>query len=201
MSNSRGSLTVMASRSWRIDSRPSAGLQSSARKSEITAMKPRRLAERADPVERAGEVGAAHALRRRAARRASTGSARTWFEPLRGGITWIDGPATSTAPSRFWLRAVRNPTHGRGGHRRLRLVVGDRAELHRRRRVDDQPGGEVAVGDLLAHVGLVRAGRDVPVDAAHVVARLVLARLARLGAVARCQIPGGCRGGRRRGGR
>ncbi len=38
------------------------------------------------------------------------------------------------------------------------LSLADRAELHGGRHVDDQPGGEVAVGDLLAYVCLaVRA--------------------------------------------
>ncbi len=62
---------------------------------------------------------------------------------------------------------------GRRGNGDLGLVVGGGAELHRRRHVDDEPGGQVPVGDLLANVCLAGARRDVPVDAAHVVARLV----------------------------
>ena len=51
--------------------------------------------------------------------------------------------------------------------------------------VDDQPALELAVGDRLAEVGARRAGGDVPVDVADVVARLVHAGLTGLGAVTR----------------
>ena len=111
--------------------------------------------------------------------------ARTWSRPKRGGITLMCGPATSTAPRRFWLRAVRKPTHAAAARATCAFSSGGRAEAHRRRDVDDEPGLEVAVGDLVADVGLAGAGRDVPVDAADVVARLVQPRLAGLAAVTR----------------
>ena len=60
-----------------------------------------------------------------------------------------------------------------------------RSEMHRRGDVDDHPRLEVAIGDLVAHVQLAGSRRDVPVDAANIVARLVRARFARLAAVAR----------------
>ena len=55
------------------------------------------------------------------------------------------------------------------------------AELHRGRAVDQEPRREGSLGDMHAHVRLVRTGRREPVDLAHVVARLVGTHLGELG--------------------
>ena len=56
------------------------------------------------------------------------------------------------------------------------------AEPHGRGDVEQHPRGERPLGDVHAHLHLVRAGRGVPVDPADVVARLPLADLRELGA-------------------
>ena len=62
-----------------------------------------------------------------------------------------------------------------GEHQLLRAL--GRAERHRRRAVEQQPRGELAVGEVLPHVRRGGARGDVPVDVAHVVAGLVLAQV------------------------
>jgi len=47
------------------------------------------------------------------------------------------------------------------------------AEGHRRRCVEHEPGNEHPLGELDADVCLPRARRDVPLDAADVIARLI----------------------------
>jgi len=64
------------------------------------------------------------------------------------------------------------------------LAAGGRPEPHGRRGVQHQPGGDLALLDVLAHVRLVGAGGDVPVDVPDVVAGLVLAQVGDVGAVA-----------------
>ena len=121
-----------------------------------------------------------------------------------GGIRYgaQDGPdVVATEPRRCYpqMRAGNEDgaepvlvARGQEAHRRsgcqcdLRLGAVLRAEMHRRRQVDHHPGLEVAVGDLVAHVELARACRDVPIDAANIVARLIGARFARLAAVPGC---------------
>ena len=112
-------------------------------------------------------------------------TARTWFDPERGGITWIDGPATSTAPSRFWLRAVRNPTDAAAANGERGLVgptvvpnriVADTSTTSQRSR------SRSAICSRTNSLACSR--RDVPVDAAHVVAQLVHPALAGSDAVA-----------------
>ena len=65
------------------------------------------------------------------------------------------------------------------------LVLGRSAGSERvaRRRVEHQPQLELVVGDRVADVGVVGAGRDGPVDVARVVAGHVRPGLAALGAV------------------
>ena len=55
----------------------------------------------------------------------------------------------------------------------VRLAAQRRAEAHRGRGIEDEPGGERALGDVQPHVRLVHARGRVPVDQAHVVARLI----------------------------
>ncbi len=59
------------------------------------------------------------------------------------------------------------------------------AEVEAGRLVDADPRLELAIGDRFADVRLLGAGRDVPVDAPHVVTGLICPRLAELAAVAR----------------
>jgi hypothetical protein len=56
------------------------------------------------------------------------------------------------------------------------------AERHRRRRVEHQPGRQRPLADMHAHVRLVHARGDVPVDVADVVAGEVRADHRQLGA-------------------
>ena len=70
------------------------------------------------------------------------------------------------------------------GDLRLGAVLG--TEVHGGRYIDHHPCLEVAVRDLVAHVQFVRSSGDVPIDAAHVVTRLVRTRLAWLTAVPGC---------------
>ena len=77
-----------------------------------------------------------------------------------------------------------------------------RAERHRGRRVEDEPGDEDALGELDADVRLAGAGGDVPVDPADVVAGLVRAHLVAARSRRRRRPSGSRRpGGRRRAGR
>src|SRR5581483_10881928 len=62
----------------------------------------------------------------------------------------------------------------------VRLAPVGGAEVHRRRRVEYEPGDEHTLRELDAHVRRPRAGGDVPVDPAHVVARLVRPHLVEL---------------------
>jgi hypothetical protein len=60
-------------------------------------------------------------------------------------------------------------------HRALAHLA--RAEVDRRREVEQEPGVDVAVLVVLAHVGRLQARGDVPVDVAHVIVILVLAQV------------------------
>jgi hypothetical protein len=60
-------------------------------------------------------------------------------------------------------------------HRALAHLA--RAEVHRRGEVEQEPGVDVAVLVVLAHVRRLQARGDVPVDVAHVVVVLVLAQV------------------------
>jgi hypothetical protein len=51
------------------------------------------------------------------------------------------------------------------------------AEVDAAREVEQEPGGEIAVLDVLAHVGLLQPCGDVPVDVAHIVVELVFAQV------------------------
>jgi hypothetical protein len=62
-----------------------------------------------------------------------------------------------------------------GGHRALAHLA--RAEVHRRGEIEQEPGVDVAILVVLAHVRRLQARGDVPVDAAHIVVVLVLAQV------------------------
>jgi hypothetical protein len=67
-----------------------------------------------------------------------------------------------------------------GRHGQLGDVAG--AEVDAAREVEQEPGGQVAVLEELAHVGLLQPRGDVPVDVAHVVVVLVLAQVGQVDA-------------------
>jgi hypothetical protein len=133
---------------------------------------PATVRDRPDAVDRPGQVGGAEALGvgRRGERRqhgAHLVRAGSW----RDHVDRRPGHEHGTEP----VLVAGGQEADAGGRRRrgLGLVVGDGPEPHRRRRVDHQPGGEVAVGDLLAYMRLAGSRRHVPVDTAHVVTGLV----------------------------
>ena len=75
----------------------------------------------------------------------------------------------------------------------IRLAAVGGPERHRRRHVEEQPRGERPLRDVDPDVGHGRPRRDVPVDVADVVARLVRPDLGELGAAAtvvRPELPG-----------
>ena len=121
---------------------------------------------------------------RRLVRRASASSrptrpARPWV----GASTRSDAPKP-TRPTRFPRTDAACPTASAtpSATSALRRVGG--AERHRRRRVEDDPRDEHALGEVDADVRLRRPRGDVPVDLAHVVPRHVRAHLRQLGAAA-----------------
>ena len=65
-----------------------------------------------------------------------------------------------------------------------RLLEHRAAEVDRRRQVEQEPRGQVAVLVILAHIRLLQPRGDVPVDVAHVVAVLVLADIRQVEPVA-----------------
>ena len=67
-------------------------------------------------------------------------------------------------------------------HRALQAL--HRAEVHRRAQVEQEPGGDLAIFDILAHVGRVHARGDVPVDVANIVFGLVFAQVGKVDPVA-----------------
>jgi hypothetical protein len=54
---------------------------------------------------------------------------------------------------------------------------GSRAEVDRARKIEQEPGGDLAILVVLAHVRRLQPRGHVPVDVAHVVAVLVLAQV------------------------
>ena len=102
---------------------------------------------------------------------------RAWVGGTRAGVRPAEGGDAE--------RAARAPRDLSGSERDSLGDVGlaaiGRAEQHRRRDVEDQPGRQRAFGDVDADVRLAGAGGHVPVDPAGVVARLVGPDLGELG--------------------
>ena len=153
-SRSRGSWIGIASRSWRSPRRASGVDPLGAGEVGDHGDEPAPLAEPGDAVDRAGEVAAPEVLRhgRRGDRRedgahlVGAGARRHHLEVRAGDEHGADAVLVAHREE---------PDARRGGERHLGLLHRGRAEAHRRRDVDDQPGLEVAVGDLVAHVGLL----------------------------------------------
>ena len=102
-----------------------------------------------------------------------------WRRPFRGGITRSTSSAKSSAPTRsFWCAAASASTAATS-------TASDRlgqrlAEPGRARLVHQQHQGQLALLGEGLDVGAAQPGRDVPVDGAEVVARLVGAHLGEL---------------------
>ena len=62
--------------------------------------------------------------------------------------------------------------------------AGSRAEIDRRAEVEQKPGGDLAVFDVLAHIRRVHARGDIPVDVADIIFRLVFAQVGKIDPVA-----------------
>ena len=183
---SRGSVRRTATTSCRRLSRFSGRSQPGAlMKSEMTKTSERRLMAWC-PVSSSGARSVSGALVSRGWRIRASMRRSTWRRPPRAGMV------------RSTLAAVEDGTHaiaparqqaGQRGHEvdqhaallALRLHA---AEVHRRAEVQQEPGRDLAVLEVLAHVRRVHARRDVPVDVAHVVAGLVLAQVREVHAVA-----------------
>ena len=162
----------------------SGSAQPSSRKSETTTTRPRRRRRRAR-VSRASAQGGA-------GRRRPLGP-RTVVEAGQAGH---DGEArrrpgcsrsSSSPPGHEELHVVaalerQQAEGGGGGQGDVALLLQRRAEVEAGRAVDHDPGLQLAVGVGGAHLGGQRAGGDVPVDAAGLVAGAVGPHAGRLAA-------------------
>ena len=101
----------------------------------------------------------------------------TWLRPDAGGIVsrtpCVEQQRADPVPAA--REQLRHGGRDLGEHDVL--VPLHRPEVHRRGEVEQQPGGDLAVFGVLAHVRDVGARGDVPVDVAQVVAELVLAQV------------------------
>ena len=182
-SSSRGSSTSTASSSWRPDSARRValprGLAEEVGHHHGQAAAPRRAAQRFD---RRREV-AAGAARRAAAPARPCAAARARAPGRRGpgsAPSCSPGGDERADPVAAAPREVRDG--GERGDGEVALLAGGGAEVEAGRQVHHHPRLQLAVGHGLAHVRLGGAGGDRPVHAPHVVAGLVGAGLARLGA-------------------
>ena len=154
---------------------------------------PRRLAEEvghddrhaaalgglADEADRPGEIAGVAVGRwgtQRGQHRGRVGTARSGGDQSSARARGDGTDAVAAAAGEKGERSRRRPRQ---------LVLGGSAGSERvaRRRVEHQPQLELVVGDRVAHVGVVGAGRDGPVDVARVVAGHVRPCFAALGAV------------------
>ena len=138
--------------------------------------------ERAPPDRAERELEQARQVGDRAARAGGgrirlRASASTWLRPLRGGSVLLDLVVEEDRADAVAAAGEQAGERRRelAQHELLRPV--DRAEPHRRRPVEQEPRGQLAILDVLPHERRVHPRRDVPVDVADVVARLVLAQV------------------------
>ena len=132
--------------------------------------------------ESGGRVEAAGPASRRVSRARAMRS--TWLRPDAGGMTGLDALVEDDDADPVAAAGQDEPEGGRDLREDEVLLAVDRAEPHRRRVVEQQPGGDLAVLDVLPHVGGVGARGDVPLDVAQVVAGLVLAQVGEVEPVA-----------------
>ncbi len=134
-----------------------------------------RLAERRGPDRRASASSSP--------RRAASSPTRP-TRPWRGGIVRGLGVAERDDAEPVAAAGRDVADRDRDALRHVGLAAVGGAEPHRRRRVEHEPGGQDALGDVHAHVRLAGPGGHVPVDPADVVAVGVRPDLRELGAVA-----------------
>ena len=128
-------------------------------------------------------------------------SARTWLRLLRGGSVSSTSLSKRIAPTRLPPRVSSRAKVVASSHEDELLRPVDRPEPHRRRAVEQQPRGELAVLGVLADERRVHPRGHVPVDVADVVAGLVLAQVGEVEARSRGRACGSCpAAGRRDGG-
>ena len=180
-SYSRGSSSRIATTSWRSVSCSSGRSHPGAvMKSERRTISERRRIAAERELERPRQVGDRPARLRRAAGGSGRGRA-----PGRGRCaagSCLDLAVEQDRADRV-AAAGEQAREGRrelAEHELLRPV--DRAEPHRRRAVEQEPGRQLAILGVLADERRVHPRGDVPVDVADVVARLVLAEVAEVGA-------------------
>ena len=180
-SSSRGSRISIATTSWR-PARSSSGVRQSSgpRKSETTATRARCRAIAA--VWRSARPSAAGPARSSGSSRILASSPISPTLPWRGGVACGRPSPMVTIPNRFPRLRGDTSDRERNTLRHVGFAPVGGAELHRRRGVENEPGDEHALGKMDAHVRLARAGRDVPVDPAHVVPGRIGADLGELGA-------------------
>ena len=197
-SSSRGSITSMARTSWcEAKPRNALGHGPSSRKSETTGheaasfRQPLRAAERCSQIRRSGVAIDAMELGEQRHQVRAAGARPHPFGRLAAG----DEPADAIAAPRD-----EEADCGCRGESRVPLLLACRPERHRPAHVDHQRGFELSVGDRVPHVRFERARRHVPVDASHVVARLVDPSFAVRRSRGREAVPDSHLGGSRRAG-
>ena len=102
--------------------------------------------------------------------------------PCFGGIVLGCGVSERHDPEPIASTRREMPDRDRHALGDVRLPAIGGAELHRQRGVEHQPGDEHALGEVDAHMRLVRPRGHVPVDPPHVVAGRVRAHHGELGA-------------------
>ena len=128
---------------------------------------------------------------------------RTWMRPLAGGDRPLDPAAVEDRADAVAVarQQPRQRRHEVDQDAALQALGLHGAEVDRRAQVEQEPGRDLAVLEVLADVRRVHAGGDVPVDVPDVVAVLVLAQVREVDAVAAEQASGSRPGaGRRAGG-
>ena len=93
-------------------------------------------------------------------------------------------PAANIAPTRLPCRVSRRARVVTKSISIARFWLSARAKVHRRAEVEQKPGGDLAIFDVLADIGRIHARRDVPVDVANIIFRLVFAQIGKIHPVA-----------------
>ena len=137
-------------------------------RSDTTNRSPRRRCERAsDSTPVASPGGSPYPLRGASA--SSRSIISRCVRPLRCGQDSTPSVVSRCTPNWSATRLVTYASAIVTGSREVTLLHQGGAEVHRRRRVDQCPRGQLAVGDLVSHVHLPGARGDVPVDPPYVV--------------------------------
>jgi hypothetical protein len=87
------------------------------------------------------------------------------------------------APTRFPCRVNRRESADKI-NQHIALLIIQRAKIHRRTQIQQEPRDDLAVFHILADVRRVHARADVPVNVADVVLRLILAQVGKIHAEA-----------------